>query len=115
MNPNCIFCRIVEGTAPASVVYADDEVMAFRDIHPQAKTHVLIIPKRHFVSLNDATEADPTLAGRLVQVAVAIARQEGIDENGYRVVTNTGRDACQSVDHLHFHLLGGEHMSPRIA
>ncbi len=115
MASDCIFCRIVAGEAPANVVYSDDEISAFYDIYPQAKIHLLVIPNRHFVSLNDATDADPDLPGRLVRVAVAVARQVGIDQSGYRVVTNTGVDARQSVDHLHFHVLGGEKMSPRLA
>lgn len=114
MAKDCIFCRIVAGEAPASVLYADDEITAFRDIYPQANVHVLVIPNQHFVSLNDASEAEPDLIGRLVQVAVMVAKQEGIAESGYRVVTNTGKDARQSVDHLHFHVLGGEQMSGRL-
>lgn len=114
MTSDCIFCRIVAGDASATVVYADGEITAFTDIHPQANVHILVIPNRHFVSLNDATDADAELLGRLVRVAVGVARQAGIEESGYRVVTNTGSDARQSVDHLHFHVLGGQRLSARL-
>lgn len=115
MSSGCIFCRIIAGDAPANVVFDDESVTAFRDIHPQAKIHVLVVPKRHFVSLVDAADDDPELLGKLVHAAVTVARDEGIAETGYRLVTNVGRDACQSVDHLHFHVLGGEQMSARLA
>jgi histidine triad (HIT) family protein len=111
---DCIFCKIVAGELPATVVYRDDEIMAFRDIHPQAKSHILIIPTRHVVSLNDTTDEDVQLLGRLLRVAVKLAQEEGIAESGYRVVTNSGRDAQQSVDHLHLHLLGGNRLVPRL-
>ncbi len=111
MASDCIFCRIVARQAPADIVYADDEVTAFRDIGPQARVHILVIPNQHFVSLNDAMVAAPELANHLIQAAVTVARQEGIADSGYRVATNTGKDARQSVDHLHFHVLGGERMS----
>jgi histidine triad (HIT) family protein len=96
------------------MLYADDLVTAFLDIHPQAKTHVLIVPNRHLVSLNDVDEQDTEMLGRLLQVAVQLAKTEGIAETGYRVVTNSGCDAQQSVDHLHFHLLGGNPLLPRL-
>jgi histidine triad (HIT) family protein len=115
VDSNCIFCRIVAGAAPADVVYSDDMVLAFRDINPQAPVHVLVIPKQHYTSLNDAGGEDVHLLGRLVRAAAIVAMQEGIAESGYRVVTNTGHDARQSVDHLHFHVLGGTRMSARLA
>ncbi len=115
MASDCIFCRIVAGEARADVVYSANGITAFRDIHPQAKVHILVIPNEHYDSLNDALEADPELPGRLVQAAAEVARQIGVAESGYRVATNTGSDARQSVGHLHFHVLGGERLSPRVA
>jgi histidine triad (HIT) family protein len=114
VSADCIFCKIVSGQLPAAILYADDQITAFRDIEPQAKVHVLVVPNRHLVSLNDAEEQDRALLGRILQVAVRIAKDEGITETGYRVVTNSGRDARQSVDHLHFHVLGGNPLSPRL-
>ena len=114
MPADCIFCQIVAGQLPATKVYEDDEITAFRDIHPQATSHVLIIPNRHIVSLNDTSDVDVELLGRILRVAVKIAKEEGLAESGYRVSTNTGRDAQQSVDHLHFHVLGGNALQPRL-
>lgn len=107
MNPNCIFCRIAAGTQPSNIVYKDDQVTAFHDIQPQAKTHILVIPNQHIESLADAGDVDPALLGHLLQVAARLAREQGIDESGYRVLTNVGKHAGQTVYHLHFHLLGG--------
>lgn len=107
---DCIFCKIVAGTSPAHRVYQDDRVTAFRDIRPAAPTHLLIVPNRHIESVNDLTEADETLVGHLFSVARGLARQEGIDRSGYRLITNTGPDGNQTVFHLHLHLLGGQRM-----
>ena len=106
MREDCLFCRIVGGTIPADRVHEDDAVLAFRDINPQAPTHVLVIPKRHIASAADLGTADAELLGRLWETVARIARSEGLDK-GWRVVTNVGRDAGQSVEHLHLHLLGG--------
>lgn len=114
MPADCVFCKIVAGELPATILYTDDLITAFLDIHPQAKTHILIVPNRHIVSLNDVVAQDTEMLGRLLQVAVQLAKTEGIAETGYRVVTNSGRDAQQSVDHLHLHLLGGNPLSPRL-
>ncbi len=108
---DCLFCAIAAGDIPADVVYRDDDVLAFRDISPQAPVHVLVIPRAHFANAADLAAADPALAGRLLVVAGAIAAQEGVAESGYRLVTNTGAGAGQSVDHVHFHLLGGRSLS----
>lgn len=105
----CLFCRIVAGEVPAKVVHDDDEILAFRDISPQAPVHVLLIPKRHIASVGDATEEDTALLGKLLLVAKGIAEKEGI-ASGYRLVTNRGAEAGQSVFHLHVHLLGGRPM-----
>jgi histidine triad (HIT) family protein len=108
---NCLFCRIIAGEIPSGKVYEDDQAFAFRDIHPQAPTHILLIPKKHIASLNDATAEDRALLGHLMLVAPQIAGQEGLSENGYRVVANTGADAGQTVWHIHLHLLGGRPMT----
>lgn len=107
----CIFCRIAAGEIPANKVHEDDEVVAFRDLNPQAPTHVLIIPRRHVASLAAAGEADQALLGRLMLAARTIAQREGIANDGYRVVTNSGELGGQSVFHIHLHLLGGRPMT----
>jgi histidine triad (HIT) family protein len=109
MAEPCVFCRIARGEIPAKMVVNNKEIVAFRDLNPQAPTHILVIPKKHVASLDDATE--PDLLGRMLVLIAAIARQEGIAKTGYRVVTNTGAHGGQSVAHLHLHLLGGREMS----
>ena len=108
MADSCLFCRIVSGEIPAKLVAETPECVAFRDINPQAPTHVLVIPREHVPSLREAT--DPALVGRLALLAAEIARTEGIAEGGYRTVINTGADAGQTVHHIHLHLLGGRAM-----
>ena len=103
---SCLFCKIVEGTIPSKAVYQDELCYAFADINPQAPVHVLVVPRRHLDSLNDAGEDDKVLLGHLQWAAAEIASQMGL-RNGYRVVVNTGADGGQSVEHLHMHLLGG--------
>jgi histidine triad (HIT) family protein len=107
----CIFCRIVAGEVPARVVRQDEQTLAFRDINPQAPTHVLVIPKRHIRAVNDLEPADAELVGRLFLAAKEVAQQEGIASSGYRLVMNNGPDAGQSVDHIHLHVLGGRHLA----
>jgi histidine triad (HIT) family protein len=109
MAESCIFCRIARGEIPAQMVMNSKEIAAFRDLNPQAPVHVLIIPKKHVASLDDAN--DSNLVGQMMMLAAAIARQEGIAKSGYRTVINTGKDGGQSVDHLHIHVLGGRAMS----
>jgi len=104
---DCIFCKIVAGEIPAKLVYEDDRAVAFRDINPQAPTHVLVIPRSHIASLNEAGETDDALLGHLLLVAARVARAEGHAEGGYRTVINTGPDAGQSVFHVHVHVLAG--------
>jgi len=106
--PDCIFCRIVSGEIPAQVVRRTDDAVAFRDLNPQAPVHVLVVPATHYGAARDASGAEgERVLGRLVAFTAEVARELGLDEGGYRVVTNTGRDGGQSVGHLHFHLLGG--------
>jgi histidine triad (HIT) family protein len=105
MANDCLFCRIVKKEIPATIVSENDHCVAFRDINPQAPTHVLVIPRQHVASLNDAKDA--ALIGQMHLLAVKIARAEGLAERGYRVVTNTNADAGQTVFHIHLHLLGG--------
>ena len=108
MDDACLFCRIVRREIPAAIVAETEDCLAFRDITPQAPTHVLIIPKAHVASLDEATDA--AQVGRLSLLAAEIARREGIAQSGYRTVINTGRDAGQTVFHVHLHLLGGRPM-----
>jgi histidine triad (HIT) family protein len=103
----CIFCRIARGDFGTEFVAESETVVAFRDLHPQAPTHVLVIPRRHITSLNDLGPGDLTLGGELLTVAAKVAVIEGIAESGYRVLTNTGPDSGQSVFHLHLHVAGG--------
>ena len=110
---DCIFCRIASGEIPAQVVGRTPEVLAFRDLNPQAPVHVLVIPVRHHAAARDATGVEgERLLGRLLAFAAEMAASLGLDEGGYRIVTNTGRDGGQSVDHLHLHLLGGRELGP---
>jgi histidine triad (HIT) family protein len=108
MTDSCLFCRIVRKEIPATIVLEDELTLAFRDIDPKAPTHVLVIPKTHVASLNEATDAQ--MLGRLLLTARQIARSEGFAESGYRTVFNTGADSGQTVHHIHVHLLGGRHM-----
>ncbi len=107
----CVFCKIAAGELPATKVHEDEVVVAFRDINARAPTHILIIPRRHVVSLNALTPEDDASVGHLVRVAARIAQQEHIADTGYRLVANCGSDGGQSVDHVHFHLLGGRAMA----
>lgn len=107
---DCLFCKVVAGTIPAKKVYEDERVFAFQDINPQAPTHVLIVPKKHITGLKEATPEDAELIGYCQLAAAKIARERGI-EDGYRTVYNVGRDAGQSVFHLHLHLLGGRKLT----
>src|SRR5262245_6701148 len=104
---SCLFCRIVEGEIPAKIVHRDDRIVAFQDIHPQAPVHALLIPVKHVESLAEAAEADRDLLGDMMLTAARLAREQGVDGSGWRLVTNRGESAGQSVFHLHFHLLGG--------
>lgn len=106
-NLDCIFCKIVAGDIDADIVYQSEELVGFRDLNPQAPTHVLIIPRRHISTINDITESDAELIGQLFVAAKEIAAQEGISESGYRVTMNCNAGAGQSVFHVHLHLLGG--------
>ncbi|MCI0346557.1 MAG: histidine triad nucleotide-binding protein [Chloroflexi bacterium] len=110
-DPACLFCRIVAGELSSTRVHEDAHVIAIRDIAPRAPTHILLLPRDHIVSAAELTEDDGPLLGRLFTAAAEIARSEGIAERGYRVVTNVGAWGGQTVDHLHFHLLGGRSMT----
>ncbi len=103
---DCLFCKIINGEIPANKVYEDDQVFAFRDIAPQAPTHILIIPKQHIKSAAEIDESNSAVVAHIFEVAAKIAKQEGLDE-GFRIVNNCGDIAGQTVKHLHFHLMGG--------
>ncbi len=108
---DCLFCKIVNQELPADVVYEDDELLAFNDISPQAPTHVLIIPKAHIATVNDLTESESGLIGRMVLRARAIASEIGIAESGYRLIMNCNPEGGQTVYHIHLHLLGGRQLT----
>lgn len=111
MVEDCIFCKIAAGVIPSTVVYEDEKILAFRDINPEAPTHILIIPKKHIKSINDIDSSDEGLIGYIFTAAKNIAKAEGIDESGYRIVSNCGDNGGQTVPHIHFHLLGGRSLS----
>jgi histidine triad (HIT) family protein len=112
---DCVFCRIVRGEFGTAFVAESEGAVAFRDLHPQAPTHVLVVPRRHIAALRDLGPDDAGLAAELLRLAVEVARQEGITEGGYRVLTNDGPDAGQTVFHLHLHVLGGRPMLAPLA
>ena len=109
---DCIFCQIVEGKIPSQTVYGDEEVIAFRDINPQAPVHLLIIPRKHIPSLAQLEE--PTLIAHMVDVASRLAKEEGVFERGYRLAISCGREGGQVVPHLHMHLIGGRRLSDKL-
>ncbi|MGD9859544.1 MAG: histidine triad nucleotide-binding protein [Marinobacterium sp.] len=107
---DCLFCKILEGEIPAERVYEDDQVIAFRDINPQAPFHCLIIPRKHIATLNDIADDDREVVGHMIQAASKIAQQQGFDQDGYRTVFNCNTHGGQTVYHIHLHLLGGKPM-----
>ncbi len=111
---NCLFCKIVRGDIPSTKVYEDEKVLAFRDIAPMAPTHILVIPKTHIGSVAEVNAENAAVVAHIFTVIPRIAKEEGL-ENGYRVVSNCGSDAGQTVHHLHFHILGGKQLSTEMA
>ena len=110
---DCIFCKIIAGEIPSAKVYEDESVYAFCDIQPQAPVHVLVVPKKHVASADEINGENAELVAKIFAAIPAIAKAEGLT-NGYRVITNCGEDGCQSVKHLHFHVLGGKKLSERM-
>ena len=108
---DCVFCQIVAGKIPGEILYQDEEMLAFRDINPQAPTHLLIIPKKHIPSLAHLSEVETPLIGHMARIANQLAREQGVAESGYRLVINCGEQGGQLVPHLHMHLLGGRKLS----
>lgn len=111
---DCVFCKIIKGEIPSNIVYEDEEIIAFRDIHPCAPIHILVIPKRHITSLVDLKEDDERVIGKIYTVINQIAKKEGIADKGFRVIVNCGEDGGQVVKHIHFHLLGGKKMGVKV-
>lgn len=111
---DCIFCKIIKGEIPSEKVYEDEDILAFKDIHPATPIHVLIIPKKHITNLMEVSEEDSQLMGKIVVVMQKVAKQLGIDEKGFRIISNCGPDSGQEVMHLHFHLLAGRVLGPKI-
>jgi len=104
----CSFCQIIAGKRSGRIVYQDAQATAFRDIHPVAPTHILIVPNKHISSINEVIQADESLMGHLFMIARQLAEREGIEKSGYRLIINTGPDACQAIFHVHLHLIGGQ-------
>ena len=111
---DCLFCKIIKGEIPSTKVYEDEYVYAFKDIEPVAPIHILVVPKKHISSLNEIKEDDEVLKGKIHMAIAKIAKELGIDKDGYRVINNCGKDAGQTVMHLHFHILAGTKMGPKI-
>ena len=112
---NCLFCKIIAGDIPSAKVYEDEMVYAFRDINPQAPTHVLVVPKTHVADVADTDSLDDAALAACIRACKKVAALEGLTERGFRVVSNCGEDACQSVKHIHFHLLGGKKLADSMA
>lgn len=112
---SCIFCKIGSKEIPSNLVYETENVVAFRDLNPQAPVHILVIPKIHMTSMNDISSDNSHIIAEIFESVNKIAEQEGIKESGYRVISNCGDDGCQSVEHLHFHLIGGRKLSETLS
>ena len=112
---NCLFCKIIRGEIPSTKVYEDENTYAFRDIAPQAPTHVVVVPKCHVSGMNETDKLTDAQIAACLHTCREVAKITGINESGYRVITNCGSDACQSVQHLHFHVVGGKKMSESMA
>ena len=111
---SCIFCQIAAKEIPSELLYEDDELIAFRDINPRPAVHILIVPRKHIADLNELSDEDTSIMGKMTIVAKALAQQEGIAEKGYRITTNCGAEGGQVVPHLHMHLLGGQRLSDQL-
>jgi len=111
---DCIFCKIIKREIPASIVYEDEEIIAFKDIQPAAPIHILVIPKKHITSLVELNKEDELLIGKIYTVINKVAESQGVKEKGYRVIVNCGKDGGQEVGHLHFHLLAGKKLGEKI-
>lgn len=110
-DSECIFCKIINGEIPSVKVYEDDKVLAFNDVNPQAPVHVVVVPKTHMVSANDITTENSIYIQKIFEAIPEIAKKLGIDKDGYRIINNCGKNAGQTVDHIHFHILGGKKFS----
>ena len=108
---DCLFCKVIAGQIPASIVFQNDHVVAFKDITPRAPTHMLVVPRRHIATLNDLAPDDDALVGEMIRAAASLAKEQGLQERGYRTVFNCNADAGQTVFHIHLHLLGGRPMT----
>lgn len=115
VHEECVFCQIARGDFETEFLAEDEGVVAFRDLHPQAPSHILVVPRKHFDNVDQLVETDPELATSLISMAVQAARADGIVKSGFRILTNTGPDAGQSVHHVHFHVLGGKQLSEGLA
>ncbi len=111
---DCLFCKIIKKQIPADIVYEDEEILAFKDIQPAAPIHILVIPKKHIESINKLEKQDELLVGKIYTKIKDIAKQQGLEDTGYRVIVNCGKDAGQEVMHLHYHLLGGKKLGEKI-
>lgn len=114
-DTDCLFCKIIAGEIPSTKVLETDRVYAFRDIHPKAPTHVLVVPKDHYANTAELAKADPALAGELLAAAADVAAAEGVDATGWRLFANTGEHGGQDVFHVHFHVVGGKPLGPMVA
>lgn len=111
---DCLFCKIVKGEIPSTKVYEDDEILAFKDINPMAPVHILVIPKKHYNDISEITEQNAEIVAKIHLVINKIAKEQGIAESGYRIITNCKEDSGQEVKHLHFHLLGGKKLGTKM-
>ena len=111
---DCIFCKIIKKEIPSTIIYEDEEILAFRDIHPVAPVHILVIPKKHISSIMQIEQEDENVIGKIYSVIQQIAKQEEIAEDGFRVIVNCGENGGQEVPHLHFHLIGGKKLGTKI-
>ncbi len=112
---NCIFCKIGKKEIPSTIVYENESIIAFKDLNPQAPIHILVVPKNHISSINDITQENSSIISEIFLSINEIVEKEEIKESGYRVISNCGNDGCQSVQHLHFHILGGKKLSETLS